>query len=408
MPKSTSSALGLLCAMVLAPLSAPAPAQTTPQRVIPFGTTLDPQTQMAASRQLAKTLANPNSSQWRAKGDQKRTYRFQEAGAVDIAFRVCVPSTWNGSSKLPLVMFLHGAGNTESSYLDQNNKQMVRLAEERGFLLVSPLGYNGAYGTFLRLPAVFGQQGEADKLLANRTDETERTNSISEKDVLNVLEMVLNEYPVDSAAMFLTGHSMGSGGTWYIGGKYAAYWRALAPMSGPFVMEAGYPWDTVKRMPIFVTEGTGATPSLAGSRVLRDWMIGNSFKVKYKEVNADHAGMVPLVLPDVFAFFDSVKSVPVGVAGDPATRPAAFGGSADLTADYLYPGELRLHSPAWSGSQVLRITVSDMSGRILYAGSAAVRSGMLRIQGIRLLPGQYQTRVGDGTRGDWAAFRVTE
>lgn len=408
MLKSTPSALGLVCALALATLSVPAPARATPQRVIPFGTTLDPQTQMAASRQLAKTLANPGSTQWRAKGDQKRTYRFQEAGSVDIAFRVCVPSSWNGTSKLPLVMFLHGAGNTESSYLDQNNKQMVRLAEERGFLLVSPLGYNGAYGTFLRLPAVFGQQGEADKLLANRTDETERTNSISEKDVLNVLEMVLNEYPVDSTAMFLTGHSMGSGGSWYIGGKYAAYWRALAPMSGPFVMEAGYPWDTVKRMPIFVTEGTGATPSLAGSRVLRDWMISKSFKVKYKEVNADHAGMVPLVLPDVFAFFDSVKAVPVGVAGETRGRSTALEGSPDIMADYPSPGVLRLYSSAWCGSQVLRITVSDMSGRFLYAGSAAVQGGTLRIQGLRLSPGQYRVRVGDGSHGDWAALRVTK
>ena len=411
MQKTIASGLTAGAIAVLTTLVSPIPAQTGATRVIVFGTTLDPQTQMAASRQLAKTLANPNSSQWRAKGDQKRTYRFQEAGAVDIAFRVCVPSTWNGTSKLPLVMFLHGAGNTESSYLDQNNKQMVRLAEERGFLLVSPLGYNGAYGTFLRLPAVFGQQGEADKLLANRTDESERTNSISEKDVLNVLEMVLNEYPVDSTAMFLTGHSMGSGGTWYIGGKYASYWRALAPMSGPFVMENGYPWDTVKRMPIFVTEGTGATPSLAGSRVLRDWMIGKSFKVKYKEVNADHAGMVPLVLPDVFAFFDSVKSVPVGVTGkaDPrAGSPAAFGSSPDLSADYLSPGELRLYSPAWSASQVLRMTVSDMAGRILHAGSTTVQGGMLRFQGIRLPPGRYQARVGDGSHADGTVFRVAK
>jgi len=404
-----TSVPGLACA-VLAALAAPAPAQTTPQRAIVFGTALDPQAQTAASRQLAKTLANPASPQWRAKGDQKRTYRFQEAGAVDIAFRVCVPSTWNGSSKLPLVMFLHGAGNTESSYLDQNGKQMVRLAEERGFLLVSPLGYDGAYGTFLRLPAVFGRQQEADKLLAQRTDETERTNAISEKDVLNVLEMVLNEYPVDSASMFLTGHSMGSGGTWYIGGKYPGYWRALAPMSGPFVMEAGYPWDAVRRMPIFVTEGTGATPSLAGSRALRDWMTAKSFKVKYKEVNADHAGMVPLVLPDVFAFFDSLEAVPVAVAGDAGRageepgRPSASG----ISIDYRSPGELRLRSPAWPGAGTLRVTVSDMAGRLLFAGPVAAQGGTLRVRGLPLPPGTYRVRAGAGPRSAGAVFRVTD
>ena len=30
-----------------------------------------------------------------------------------------------------------------------------------------------------------------------------------------MMEMVLHEYPIDRASMFLTGHSMGSGGAWY-------------------------------------------------------------------------------------------------------------------------------------------------------------------------------------------------
>ncbi|HEY3256885.1 MAG TPA: hypothetical protein VGJ91_23175 [Polyangiaceae bacterium] len=274
-------------------------------RVIAFGTLLDSKAQVCESRALAQSLAQPSAAQWRAKGDQKRTYHFKAANA-DVAYRVVVPPNWDGKATLPLVMFLHGAGNDESSYLDQNNKQMVSLAQQHGYVLVSPLGYQGAYGTFLRLPAVFGQPVEADKKIAAITPDSETTNELSEKDVINVLELVLNEYPIDRAAMFLTGHSMGSAGTWYIGAKYADYWAALAPMSGPFVEESGYLWDDIRRMPIFVTEGTQAE-SLAGSRALKDWMTSNGFKLQYKEVNADHPGMVPLVLPDVFSFFDGVK-----------------------------------------------------------------------------------------------------
>ncbi|WP_437629521.1 hypothetical protein [Sorangium sp. So ce854] len=270
---------------------------------ISFGTTLDPRAQVLEARALAESVADPASPQWRARGDQRRTYHFPAAGA-DVPYRVCVPDRWDGTSKLPLVMFLHGASNDESSYLDQNDKQMVKLADQHGVVLVSPLGYRGAYGNFLRLPAVFGQPEEAEKLLAMRTPERERDQELSEKDVINVLELVLNEYPIDRGAMFLTGHSMGSGGTWYIGAKYSDYWRALAPMSGPFVQESGYPWDRLRDVPIFVTEGTGATPSLAGSRELRDWMMAGGYAITYKEVDADHAGMVPLVLPDVFDFFD--------------------------------------------------------------------------------------------------------
>ncbi|WP_433937803.1 hypothetical protein AB3662_26980 [Sorangium cellulosum] len=270
---------------------------------ISFGTELEARAVVLEARALATSVADPSSPAWRARGDQRRTYRFPAAGA-DVPYRVCVPERWDGTSELPLVMFLHGAGNDESSYLDQNNKQMVTLADQHGVLLVSPLGYNGAYGTYLRLPAVFGQPEEAEKLLSMRTPERERDQELSEKDVINVLELVLNEYPIDRSAMFLTGHSMGSAGTWYIGAKYADYWEALAPMSGPFVQESGYPWDRLRDMPIFVTEGTLGTPSLTGSRALRDWMMAGGYAITYKEVDADHAGMVPLVLPDVFDFFD--------------------------------------------------------------------------------------------------------
>ena len=257
---------------------------------------------MSAAQQLAKSLANPSSSQWQAKGDQHRTYRFAEANA-DEPYRIYVPTNWDGKANLPLAMFLHGSGSDENSYLDQNGKQMVNLAQEHGYLLVSPLGDKGAYGNFLRLSAPFGKPEEAAKLMAQVTADSERTNELSEQDVINVLELVLAEYPVDRAAMFLFGHSMGSGGTWYIGGKYADYWQGLAPMSGPFVQETGYPWDAVRRIYLFVTEGTQA-PSLDGSRVLRDWLKQNGFKSEYLEVNADHGGMIKLVLPDIFDFFD--------------------------------------------------------------------------------------------------------
>lgn len=276
------------------------------QRLVSFGTLLDPQSVMCAAQQLAMSLANPSSAQWRAKGDQHRSYHFAGAN-TDEPYRIYVPTNWDGKSSLPLAMFLHGSGSDENSYLDMNNKQMVNLAQQHGYLLVSPLGDKGAYGNFLRLTSPFGDQADADKLMAQVTADSERTNELSEEDVINVLELVLAEYPVDRASMFLFGHSMGSGGTWYIGGKYAGYWKGLAPMSGPFVQETGYPWDDVRNLSLFVTEGTQA-PSLDGSRVLRDWLKANGFNAQYEEVNADHGGMIPLVLPDVFDFFDRAKT----------------------------------------------------------------------------------------------------
>ena len=274
---------------------------------IVFGTEIDASEQILASRDLAATATLKDIDTLRIPGDRHLAYYFPEAGKY-LGFRVCTPPDWNGIDPLPLVMFLHGGWNDESSYLDENDRVLVKLAVKHGYLLVSPSGGDAAYGNNLVLPAEFGREEEARQVLANIKPERAAAQLISEKDVINVLEIVLRQFPVDRKRMFLTGHSMGGGGTWYIGGKYPDYWCALAPMSGPFVLEHGYPWKNLRRKPILITEGTLADASLESSRELRDWMRKKGFDIEYKEVCADHPGMVPLTLEDVFCFFDQHHS----------------------------------------------------------------------------------------------------
>ncbi len=272
---------------------------------IAFGSALNADQQILESQQLAKATRAPEP---RAKGDQHRTYNFP-AAKKEMPYRLYVPTKWDGQSNLPLIVMLHGAGSDENRYMDMNDRQLIRLAEQHGYVVASPLGYSrlGAYGTPLRLPAVFGQLEIAAKQRAAVTPEAEHTLELSEKDVINVLEIVRNEYPIDSSSVFLRGHSMGAGGTWYLGAKYSKLWRAIAPMSGPFVDRANYPWDRIRSMPIMMSEGTLALPSVEGSRLMRDWMFQQGFNVEYYEVKADHQGMVPLVLPAVFDFFDRYR-----------------------------------------------------------------------------------------------------
>jgi predicted peptidase len=282
-------------------------AQAPP--TIEYGCGIDRQEQILESRALAKSLASPKDPEWQTKGDLQRKYYFPAAKS-EMPYRLYIPTSWDGKSDLPLIVVLHGAGTDQNWYLDANDRQLIRLAEKHGYIIVSPLGYTrmGAYGTPLRLPAVFGNSEAAAQQRASVDAERQRTLELSEKDVINVIEIVLNEYPVDHSAMFLTGHSMGSGGTWYLGAKYAQYWAAIAPMSGPFLDELNYPWDNIRDMPVFMTEGTGATPSLIGSRALSAWMKERGFKLEYMEVDAGHGGMIPLVLPSIFNFFDRCRS----------------------------------------------------------------------------------------------------
>ncbi len=238
-------------------------------------------------------------------GDLKKSYWFTEANSK-MPYRLYVPSTYHGKKSFPLIVMLHGGNSDENKYVDKNNRLLFKLAEKYGYILVSPLGFSptGAYGSFLRLPAVFGKQDEVEKLRLSIDSSRWKTLELSEKDVMNVLDIVKKDYKIDKDNIFLMGHSMGSGGTWYLGAKNAELWKALAPMSGPFIDEKNYPFDKIKTKPIFVSEGTLAPASLEGSRLLAKYLTDKGFKSHYMEVVANHGDMVALVLPSVFNFFN--------------------------------------------------------------------------------------------------------
>ena len=241
----------------------------------------------------------------RGTGDQRRQYVFAPTGQ-QMPYRVYVPKTWDGKASLPIILMLHGAGANEGTYLDQADGLLMKLAEQHRYIVVSPLGFTplGAYGNPLRLPAVFGQAAAAASQRAAVTPARQRELDLSELEVITALEIVTEEYAADRSRTYLAGHSMGSGGAWHLAARYPERWRAVAPMSGPFIDEATYPFDRIKRLPIFMTEGTGATPSLEGSRVLARYMKERGFAFEYLEVDGNHGSMVPMVWPRIFEFFN--------------------------------------------------------------------------------------------------------
>ena len=242
-------------------------------------------------------------------GDQHRRYMFAPTG-TEMPYRLYVPTTWDGEQALPILLFLHGAGADESTYLDMADGLLQRLAEQHGYIVVSPLGFTplGAYGNPLRLPAVFGESEAAAAQRAAVTPERRRELALSELEVITALEVVTEEYGADRARTFLAGHSMGSGGAWHLAARYPERWRAAAPMSGPFIDKETYPFDRIRSLPLLVTEGTGAAPSLAGSRALAGFMRAGDFDFEYLEVDGNHGSMVPMVWPAMFAFFDRVAA----------------------------------------------------------------------------------------------------
>jgi predicted peptidase len=275
--------LGFAAALLGIVLSGQTPRQPTPQ--------------LPSSEELARRPQTP-----RAKGDQQRHYYFQEAGR-EVPFRIYVPSRFDGKTKLPMMVALHGAGGTQDTLMDWGNGMLKDLAEKHGYIVVTPLGYplGASYGQHynIGIPAEARAGGNMSEAERKRADE------LSEKDVLNVTEIVAKEYVVDRTRIYLIGHSRGALATWYLGEKYRQMWAGLALMAGGF-LDTDYPYEHLRGMPVIVYQGGAdvfALPERARNQVAAMEKIG--LHPRYVEVpEATHGSIVDAALPGIFDFFD--------------------------------------------------------------------------------------------------------
>jgi poly(3-hydroxybutyrate) depolymerase len=253
----------------------------------------------SAAPALAQTSTLPASATHER--IQELSYHFEEAGR-DIDYALYVPSTYDEATPTPLLLLLHGLGSTPSRVIRYEG--LTDLAEERGYIVVAPMGYNtrGWYGS--RGTGRFSNRGEA----ANDPD---NLGELSEKDVLNVLHIALEEFNVDRDAIFLAGHSMGGGGTWHLAIKYPELFAGLGPVA-PAIYSSPDQLEAIADIPVIVV--MGEADELVRVEVTRSWvakMEELGMKHRYIEIpGGDHVEVItrsPENVRAIFDFFDDVR-----------------------------------------------------------------------------------------------------
>jgi predicted esterase len=236
---------------------------------------------------------------------QQRTYHFQETNE-DLPYAVFVSSKVTKDKKSPLIIALHGLGGDQNSLMRGN---ALDLAEEGGYILVGPMGYNprGWYGTPAGTPRA--GRGGAPKGKGAPVNDPPNLRELSEKDVLNVLEIVRKEFNVDDSRTYLMGHSMGGAGTLYLGSKYASNWAAIAAIApAAFAMQANSAalLSPIKdTMPVMVTQGDADTAvPVKNTRAWIETMKELKMNYSYVELpGEDHGSIIAKGMPSIFAFF---------------------------------------------------------------------------------------------------------
>jgi predicted peptidase len=237
---------------------------------------------------------------------QQRKYHFADTNE-DLPYAVYVSSKVSKDKKNPLIIALHGLGGDENSLMHGN---ALDLAEEGGYILVGPIGYNprGWYGVPVGAPRVGAAKG-APKANPAAANDPPNIRELSEKDTMNVLEIIRKEFNVDERRTYLMGHSMGGAGTLYLGSKYASNWAAIgaiAPAAFSMQANAATLLTPIKdSMPVIVTQGDADTAvPVANTRTWIETMKELKMNYKYVEMpGEDHGSIIAKGMPDIFKFF---------------------------------------------------------------------------------------------------------
>lgn len=253
---------------------------------------------------------------------QTRKYFFEDT-KEDLEYCLFVSSKVSKDKKAPLIVTLHGLGAGPSIMM---GKEALDLAEEGGYILLSPMGYNvrGWYGIRMDMSKLRGKTPPKPKnqtetaqpdpnaapkrkmgnMFSNEGDPP-NLNELSEKDVMNVLDIVRREFNVDERRIYLTGHSMGGAGTLYLGVKYRSIWAALAPVAPAAFGLNPESLAEIKDIPvIFVHGDADEMVPVANTRQWVDKAKELNMTYEYDEMpGVSHGPVITQSLPGVYSFF---------------------------------------------------------------------------------------------------------
>lgn len=334
----------LLAGSMLAAAQAPAPAPQPPAGAPPAA---------APGGPPAPRPADPRV--------QQRTYTFPDTNE-ELPYAVFVSSKVSKDRKAPLIIALHGLGGDPNTLL---RGAALDLAEEGGYILVGPMGYNssGWYGAPSPMaagtggigggvgfggpprggapgaggplrggmpgaggpppgampgaggPAGAGRGGPPPGAGGPPRDPTflgepNEVSKRSEKDVMLVLDMIRKEFNVDEDRMYIMGHSMGGAGAIYLGVKHANLWAgiaAIAPAHAPAgITAANYSLEPAKHVPMMIVQGDqDPLVPVAGVREWVEKMKQLGITHRYiEEAGGDHGSVIGSGIPEIFAFFN--------------------------------------------------------------------------------------------------------
>jgi len=233
---------------------------------------------------------------------QQKTYAFAPTGE-EMKYTLFVSSKVRPDTPAPLIVALHGLGG-DSNFIVRG--KLIDLAEEGGYVVVGPMGYN-----------VGGWYGSPVIAFGNQPPPRPNLTELSELDVMTVLQIARTQFNVDPNRIYMVGHSMGGAGTIFLGQKHADYFAAIAAIApAAFMMQrdqkAVLAPIQAARLPLMITQGD-QDPVVPATNT-RTWaaaMAEMGMAHEYLEMaGRDHGTIIWDGMPEIFRFFAAHTRTP--------------------------------------------------------------------------------------------------
>jgi poly(3-hydroxybutyrate) depolymerase len=221
---------------------------------------------------------------------ETRRYTLPETNEK-MEYAVFLSTKVNREKPSPLVIALHGLGTTPSAFLGRG---LLDAAQDNGYIVAAPMGYSTT--------GWYGANG------AGRPVGTTSVGELSEKDVLNVLARMKDEFRIDERRIYLAGHSMGGAGALFLGIKHKDVWAAVAA-SAPAIRGNLHTPAELERavdLPIILNHGDADTAvPIEQSRRWAAKMKELKMTYEYHEIRGGtHGDTLQRGSERIFTFFD--------------------------------------------------------------------------------------------------------
>jgi len=187
---------------------------------------------------------------------------FKNADGTTSPYVVFVPKDYDGKKEYPVILFLHGAGETKQPDAKKDGKKPVEVGigpaikkreKTFPFIVVIPRAEGFGWGA----------------------------TTANAKRALAMLDEVMKEYKVDPKRQYLTGLSMGGMGTWSVAMAHPDRFAAIVPICGRGDTKMA---SKIKDLPCWCFHGDADTAvKVEGSRDMIDALKKAGGEPKYTE-----------------------------------------------------------------------------------------------------------------------------